>query len=101
MFIQGSLYLYNATRQRAYFHNVTIIIPKTWRPKFEYRQASNESYDLADVIVGPPRLSPDPHTKQYQGCGKAGFHIHFWYELFLDPNTEDIYGPLGRLLFSS
>ena len=100
MFTDGSLYLYNATKKRAYFDTVTILIPKTWSSKPEYRQASNESFDIADVIVAPPnpRWAPDPYTKQYQGCGKGGVHIHFGSEFLLDPNVEDYYGPLGTVL---
>ena len=98
MFIQGSTYLYHATRKRAYFHEVTILIPKTWTSRVEYRQASNQSFDLADVIIAPPnpRWAPDPYTKQYQGCGKQGVHIHFWDKFLLDPNVELYYGQLGN-----
>ena len=98
MFTDGSLYLYNATKKRTYFQKVTILIPKTWSSRPEYRQASNESFDLADVIVAPPnpRWAPDPYTKQYQGCGKTGVHIHFWDQFLLQSDIEDEYGPLGE-----
>ena len=103
MFTDGSQYLYTATKKRAYFHNVTILIPKTWSSKPEYRQASNESFDLADVIVAPPNphWAPDPYTKQYQGCGKAGVHIHFWDEFLLQSDIENYYGPLGEWINGS
>ncbi|XP_072023459.1 calcium-activated chloride channel regulator 1-like [Amphiura filiformis] len=100
MFTEGSEYLYTATRKRSYFDEVTILIPKTWSSKPEYIQASNQSFDLADVIVAPPnpRWAPDPYTKQYQGCGKVGVHIHFWDLFLLEPDVELFYGPLGRIL---
>ena len=97
MFIDGSSYLYTATKQRAFFKNVTILIPQTWSQR-NYRQASNESFDLADLIVAPPnpRWAPNPYTKQYQGCGKVGVHIHFMDSYLLDQEIEDFYGPLGK-----
>ena len=98
MFTEASPYLYKASRRRAYFVEVTILIPQTWNSRTEYHQASNQSFDLADVIVAPPnpRWAPDPYTKQYQGCGKAGVHIHFWDKFLLEPDVELFYGPLGK-----
>ena len=52
MFTEGSYYMYNATRRRAFFKSVTILIPKSWTTKPEYRQASNESYNNADILIG-------------------------------------------------
>lgn len=98
MFIEASSYLYTATKQRAFFKNVTILVPQTWSSRPEYRQAGNESFDLADIIVAPPnpRWAPNPYTKQYQGCGKEGVHIHFEDSFLLHPDIEDYYGPLGN-----
>ena len=98
MFTEGSKYLYEATRNRAYFKEVTILIPKTWTPKPEYKSPGNVTFDYADVIVAPPnpRWAPLTYTKQYEGCGKQGVHIHFMNEFLLDPKTEYYYGPLGK-----
>ncbi|XP_033644207.1 calcium-activated chloride channel regulator 1-like [Asterias rubens] len=100
MFIEASKYLYEATRKRAYFKEVTILVPKTWTPKLEYELPGNVTFDYADVIVAPPnpRWAPLAYTKQYQGCGKQGVHIHFMDAFLTDPITEQYYGPLGRIL---
>ncbi|XP_038061542.1 calcium-activated chloride channel regulator 1-like [Patiria miniata] len=100
MFTEGSKYLYEATRKRAYFDKVTILVPKTWTPKPEYQLPGNVTFDYADVIVAPPnpRWAPLQYTKQYQGCGEQGIHIHFLESFLSDPNTELYYGPLGRML---
>ena len=98
MFIEGSSYLYEATRRRAFFQSVTILIPTTWSRKPEYQQAKNESYDNADILVAldlHPQYQTNPYTKQYQGCGKRGVNINFVDQFFLDPNAVDIYGPRG------
>ncbi|XP_038061541.1 calcium-activated chloride channel regulator 1-like isoform X2 [Patiria miniata] len=100
MFYEGSKYLYEATRKRAYFDKVTIIVPKTWTHKSEYKLPGNLTFDYADVIVAPPnpRWAPLQYTKQYQGCGQRGVHIHFMDEFLTDPEVELYYGPLGRVL---
>ncbi|XP_033644315.1 calcium-activated chloride channel regulator 1-like [Asterias rubens] len=98
MFTEGSKYLYEATRNRAYFKEVTILVPKTWSSKPEYELPGGITFDNADVIVAPPnpRWAPLQYTKQYEGCGKQGVHIHFMDAFLTDPNTELYYGPLGR-----
>ena len=98
MFTEGSKYLYEATRKRAYFSKVTILVPKTWTPRPEYQLPGNVTFDYADVIVAPanPRWAPLQYTKQYQGCGEQGVHIHFMDEFLLNPITEFFYGPLGE-----
>ncbi|XP_022080622.1 calcium-activated chloride channel regulator family member 3-like [Acanthaster planci] len=98
MFTEGSKYLYEATRKRAYFKEVTILVPKSWTPKPEYQLPGNVTFDYADVIVAPPnpRWAPLQYTKQYQGCGEQGIHIHFLDTFLSDPNTELYYGPLGK-----
>ena len=98
MFTEGSKYLYEATRNRAYFKEVTILVPKTWSSKPEYELPGGITFDNADVIVAPPnpRRAPLQYTKQYEGCGKQGVHIHFMDAFLTDPNTELYYGPLGE-----
>ena len=99
MFIDGSVYLYLATRQRLFFRNVTIIIPSSWSSKPEYDPPGKYYYDRSDVIVAPPntRWAPDPYTEQFQGCGKPGRFIHFMDDIFRDiGSAQASYGNLGR-----
>ncbi|XP_071505239.1 calcium-activated chloride channel regulator family member 3-like [Diadema antillarum] len=100
MFTQGSSYLYTATRNKLFFRNVTIIIPSHWTSKPEYGPLGENRFDLADVIVAPanPLWAPDPYTLQIQGCGKPGSFIHFMDEYLTDPEVENTYGNLGRVL---
>ncbi|XP_022081155.1 epithelial chloride channel protein-like [Acanthaster planci] len=100
MFKEASKYLYTATKKRAYFRNVTILIPKTWARKPEYDLPGGVTFDNADVIVAPPnpRWAPLQYTKQYEGCGKQGVHIHFLDAFLTNQDTELYYGPLGRML---
>ncbi|KAJ8028766.1 Calcium-activated chloride channel regulator 1 [Holothuria leucospilota] len=106
MFVRASSYLYHATKKRAFFKEVTILIPSTWSDDPSYGKVCNESFRDADVIIAPPNprfspkedLPPPPYTNHYGGCGKQGIHIHFTSRFLLDRSLEDIFGDFGRLL---
>ena len=99
MFTNASAYLYEATRKRAYFKEVTILLPQSWTPRPGYQLPGNKTFGYSDVIVAPPnpRWAPLQYTKQYQGCGERGVHIHFMDKFLTDPTTELYYGPHGNV----
>ncbi|XP_071830250.1 calcium-activated chloride channel regulator 1-like isoform X3 [Apostichopus japonicus] len=99
MMTSASDYLYTATRQRAYFKNVTIVLPETWANSDLYESPGNSTFEHADVIIAPsnPRFSPIPYTKHFEACGKQAAYIHFTDSFLLDSMTELYYGPLGPL----
>uniref|UniRef100_T1ILD1 VWFA domain-containing protein n=1 Tax=Strigamia maritima TaxID=126957 RepID=T1ILD1_STRMM len=80
MFTSGSSFLYKATGKRAYFGEVTILLPKHWnlsRPDIE--NAGIESYDSADIRVTFPnkgRPNNMSFTMYQEECGKGGKFIH-------------------------
>ncbi|XP_008580566.1 PREDICTED: LOW QUALITY PROTEIN: epithelial chloride channel protein-like [Galeopterus variegatus] len=98
MVTEASSYLFHATKRRAYFRNVSILIPMTWKSKSEYLMPKQESYDQAEVIVANPypKYGDDPYTLQYGQCGEKGQYIHFTPN-FLLTNNLPIYGPRGRV----
>uniref|UniRef100_A0A2I2YT73 VWFA domain-containing protein n=1 Tax=Gorilla gorilla gorilla TaxID=9595 RepID=A0A2I2YT73_GORGO len=98
MVTEASTYLFHATKQRAYFRNVSILIPMTQKSKSEYLIPKQESYDQADVIVADPYLKygDDPYTLQYGQCGDKGQYIHFTPNFMLT-NSLATYGPRGRV----
>ncbi|KAM8789740.1 calcium-activated chloride channel regulator 1-like [Rhynchonycteris naso] len=98
MVTEASTYLFQATKRRIYFRNVSILIPMTWKSKSEYLKPKHESYDQADVIVANPYLKygDDPYTLQYGQCGDKGQYIHFTPN-FLLTNHFPIYGSRGRV----
>uniref|UniRef100_A0A8C6WBK9 VWFA domain-containing protein n=1 Tax=Nannospalax galili TaxID=1026970 RepID=A0A8C6WBK9_NANGA len=95
---EASTYLFQATKGRFYFRNVSILIPTTWTSKPEYLMPKQETYDHADVIVADPHLKygDDPYTLQYGQCGDQGQYIHFTPNFLLTDNLS-IYGPRGRV----
>ena len=61
--------LYGATRQRAYFKSVTILVPQTWNMD-EAEAAVDENYDYAEFRVAPsnPAYGHNPYTVQVRLC---------------------------------
>ncbi|XP_021513700.1 calcium-activated chloride channel regulator 3A-1-like [Meriones unguiculatus] len=98
MVTQASTYLFEASKGRFYFRNVSILVPMTWKSKSEYLMPKQETYDKADVIVAEPHLKygDDPYTLQYGQCGDRGQYIHFTPNFLLTDNLP-IYGPRGRV----
>ncbi|NWX81957.1 CLCA2 regulator, partial [Nothoprocta pentlandii] len=98
MITEASFHLFNATRGRAHFRSVKILIPPTWTEK-GYEAPKHESYDTADVIVAPPywKHGDDPYTLQPGACGQTGKYIHFTPNFLANDNLMDIYGSRGRL----
>ncbi|ESO89263.1 hypothetical protein LOTGIDRAFT_229148 [Lottia gigantea] len=102
MFKEGSSYLYEATEKRAYFKDVTILVPASWSLTSD---TASEVYDNADIEFTTSTYLTSGHTRQtrsYSGCGSPGIRIHFAPELF-DTNRSKVYdidtiGPRGRLL---
>ena len=62
---KASAELYGATRQRAYFKSVTILVPQSWNLD-EAESAVDETYDDAEFRVAPsnPAYGHNPYTKQ-------------------------------------
>ncbi|CAH6777150.1 calcium-activated chloride channel regulator 3A-1 [Phodopus roborovskii] len=98
MVTQASSYLFEASKGRFYFRNVSILVPMTWKSKSEYLTPKWESYDKADIIVAEPYLKygDDPYTLQYGQCGDRGQYIHFTPNFLLTDNLP-VYGPRGRV----
>ena len=51
---QASEYLFKATRQRAYFREINILLPASWSDDASYGSPTKESLQLADVVITNP-----------------------------------------------
>ena len=62
---KASAELYRATRQRAYFKEVTILVPQTWNLD-EAQAAVDETFEDAEFRVAPsnPAYGHNPYTIQ-------------------------------------
>lgn len=83
--------LYHATRKRAYFGEVTIVVPDTWEDKPDYVAASaRETYRNAKVRIDPPSMIKG-QEKNYafvqtmKRCGIQGLSMHITPKRLTDP----------------
>ncbi|MBN3318801.1 CLCA1 regulator, partial [Atractosteus spatula] len=102
MFTEASPYLFAAARKRAFFKDVRILIPTTWKENHSlYKKPSTETYKEASVQVADPFCDNSigaPYTSTLGYCGKEGKHIHLTPEYLLNDQAIDMYGPRGRVL---
>ncbi|OWF54545.1 epithelial chloride channel protein-like [Mizuhopecten yessoensis] len=79
-FTRASKVLYIATRQRAYFKDIRILVPHTWPDDPSYQSASaDQTVYKSDVIITSSSVKKRsiPQTRTYGGCGSQGIHIQF------------------------
>ncbi|XP_077994547.1 calcium-activated chloride channel regulator 1-like [Glandiceps talaboti] len=101
VFTAGSASLYVATRNRAYFKRISILIPETWSYSVDYEHITFENYDGSDIIVDyptPPSTRNTPYVLRYTSCGGQGLFMHLTPEYFLDHSVTKVYGPEGQVI---
>ncbi|EDV23801.1 uncharacterized protein TRIADDRAFT_57367 [Trichoplax adhaerens] len=75
---RASVYLFSATKQRAYFKGITILIPETWEDNSIYEPATSETYNTADIRVDyypGARSATRARTVGLTQCGGFGQYI--------------------------
>ncbi|KAI0208298.1 Calcium-activated chloride channel regulator 4A [Lamellibrachia satsuma] len=66
--------LFQATYQRVYFRNITILVPKSWGSSTSYDAATTETFSSANVVIDGPEMET-PTTWTYGECGQPGEYI--------------------------
>ncbi|MGH0172227.1 UNVERIFIED_CONTAM: hypothetical protein FKN15_062933 [Acipenser sinensis] len=97
MVTRASGVLYNATRKRAFFRDVKILIPRTWGAWTGTQTPTYETYNQANVFITESRNRDGPYTLQYGGCGKEGRYIHFTKDFLLNDAFINTYGPREKV----
>ncbi|KAK7074119.1 hypothetical protein SK128_005401 [Halocaridina rubra] len=103
MFEEASEILYEATRHRAYFREVTIVVPSTWKHRDEYQETKGSGwFSEAEIRIDLPHPSHGvtPYTLQSGGCGEPASYTHLSnvYASEMYGKLRNIYGPPGKLL---
>ncbi|ELT92468.1 hypothetical protein CAPTEDRAFT_210217 [Capitella teleta] len=96
-----SAQLSQSHKQRFYFGEVTVLIPKTWSAKSSYGDVQQESSDTKDVFIEPKtnnKASNAPYTPQPEDCGNMGEYIHLTDAFMKDDSEAEKYGPRGKVL---
>ncbi|XP_057365309.1 calcium-activated chloride channel regulator 1-like [Daphnia carinata] len=97
MIRRASSVLYRATKKRAYFKDVRILIPESWS-NVQSNISTWETYSEADVRVAPAALvhGDKPYTIQSGGCGQPGEYIHLtpdYLRTLTNANNTSVFGP--------
>ncbi|XP_077978801.1 calcium-activated chloride channel regulator 3A-1-like [Glandiceps talaboti] len=101
LFSDTSNLLHGATKKRAYFKEITILIPKTWSDNITSELATNEIFDTANVIIDEPHTlwGDNPYANQLGSCGEEGEYIHLTPNFLLDTEwTLETFGDPARVL---
>ncbi|XP_037082326.1 calcium-activated chloride channel regulator 4-like [Pollicipes pollicipes] len=90
----ASSYLYTATNQRAFFSDVTVVVPSSWPRSCTGAnppgQATTESYLTSDLRVSTthPVYGSAPWTHQSGQCGQPGAFVQFAAD-YVSEGTSD------------
>ncbi|XP_067929386.1 calcium-activated chloride channel regulator 1-like [Watersipora subatra] len=75
----ASKILNQATKNRLYIKNATIVVPAGWMDQQNWVQpAENETFERARILIAQKNLAygDTPYTLQPRGCGEEGDYIH-------------------------
>merc|ERR1712172_122250 len=98
---KASAELYGATRQRAFFKEVTILVPQTWSLD-EAEAAVDETFEDTEFRGGPsnPAYGHNPYTIQNRECGEPGdfTHLTSWFVLNHATNASEEFGRTDKVV---
>ncbi|KAL3851882.1 hypothetical protein ACJMK2_015581 [Sinanodonta woodiana] len=89
--IDASKVLYNATRKRAYFKEITILLPSSWTT-ISASAATTETLQFADFIISDLSSTRHlPQARSYRGCGRQGIHVLLNKEFLTNTRVQPYY----------
>ncbi|XP_006816872.1 calcium-activated chloride channel regulator 1-like, partial [Saccoglossus kowalevskii] len=99
VFTKASAFLYRATKNRVYFRNITILVPKKWSEYRGYTMATTEAYESAHFRVDKSRTAGDrPYAHQVGFCGESGQYVQMTDTFFTDASVPSNLGPLDKVV---
>ena len=86
-------------RQRAFFKNITILVPHTWREIEIDGSAIDETHDKSDILIDHPESGQDhtPFTVKTTPCGQFGYYTRLTPDYLQDENIAAKYGPYDKV----
>ncbi|ROT66655.1 hypothetical protein C7M84_015309 [Penaeus vannamei] len=95
---EASEVLFKATRQRAFFRDVKILLPKTWTRTPYDQVAVTENFQDSDIRVDKSNAvyGNQPYTDQPGGCGDPGRFIHLTPDYLTDDTEAAKWGPRDK-----
>ncbi|XP_042861518.1 calcium-activated chloride channel regulator 1-like [Penaeus japonicus] len=97
---EASSVLFKASRKRAFFRDVKILLPKTWTSTPYDEAALNENFEDSEIRVDVRNVvyGNQPYTDQPGGCGIPGRYIHLTPEYLTDDVEAGWWGPRNKTL---
>jgi len=94
---EASRELYIATKRRAYFKQVKILLPKTWTGITADQTLEGESFDKSEIRIDRPSpvYGDSPYTEHGPGCGEPGDYMHITPGFLEDSSA---YGNWGKVV---
>ncbi|XP_071112483.1 calcium-activated chloride channel regulator 3A-1-like [Haliotis cracherodii] len=102
IFTNASQYLYRVTRQRAYFGDITILVPRSWSDRPQYEPQTKETVDKSDILIdqSDDRFSHGnrPFVIKTTPCGELGHYMHLTPAYVLNDTVAAPYGPYDKTI---
>lgn len=97
---KASEVLFTATRSRAFFRDVRIVIPKSWSNTDTDEVAVFESFKESELRIDNPNpvYENQPYTRQPGECGDPGEFIHMTPAYLKEQVYSYYYGPPAKVL---
>nr|XP_045596240.1 calcium-activated chloride channel regulator 1-like [Procambarus clarkii] len=100
MMRNASKHLFQATRRRAFFRQVKVVIPQTWSNTAYDEAATNENFMDSDIRLDYPHplYKHQMYTEQPGECGEPGEYIHLTPEYLTVDKYSKWFGSPGKTL---
>ncbi|XP_070558064.1 calcium-activated chloride channel regulator 1-like [Ptychodera flava] len=101
IFTNASRILHRATKKRAFFKDITILLPETWGDSLTSESATSETFDTANIIVDKPNSvwGDNPYANQLGSCGEEAEYIHLTANFLADKDWAwKTFGDPARVL---
>ncbi|XP_022098385.1 epithelial chloride channel protein-like isoform X2 [Acanthaster planci] len=89
-------------KKRAYFKDIHILVPESWRESSDYSSAEWQRYDQSDVMIDFSKDGSTNNNRPYvykpTPCGEQGEFIHLTPDYLLSENTARAFGPYTKTL---
>merc|ERR1711892_205 len=94
---EASRELYIASRNRAYFKQVKILLPKTWTGIPGNQTLEGEAFETSEIRIDRPSpcYGDSPYTEHGPGCGEPGDFMHITPGFLEDSSA---YGNWGKVV---
>ena len=99
--VECILFILDCCSQRAYWKDITILVPPSWSDSDDYDSVTDETISKSDVEIrtpNPDEAAPNvPFTVQVGECGQIGMYISLTNQYLLDPSFVNQYGPYDKV----